>query len=209
MLILYVNEGGAIMKKFILISMLVLSAGYALAQEITDANIEHSPEYYRQQIIVVQNYSNTNFMKAVYEGDTKIVEAYVKSGMSPDSEMMGLPAVMYAIGANRPESLETLIKNGANTEITTMGLTPLLFAVNKKSPECAEVLVRNNANINAQYKGVSALNAAITRKQYDTAELLLKAGAKVDDDVLIKAIKSNNEDIKNLTLKTAVSQIGK
>jgi len=195
------------MKKLIITALIVFGAGLSFAQEVTDANITHSPEYYRQQIIVVQKYSKSNFINSVYEGDTKIIEAYIKSGLSADSEMMGLPAVIYAIGSNRPESLETLIKNGADTEVTTMGLTPLLFAVNKKSPKCAEVLIKNNANVNASYKGVSVLNAALSKKQYDTAELLIKYGATVDDDVLIKAIKSENKDFKNLVLKTAVKQL--
>lgn len=197
------------MNKFVLMFFILIGTSIAFAQEVTDNNITHSQEYYRQQIIVVQKYSKTNFINAVYQGDTKIIEAYVKSGMSADTVMMGLPAVIYAIGANRPESLETLIKNGANMDVKTMGLSPLLFAINKKNPACVKILIENNANVNDNYKGLSALNIALSNKQYDTAEMLLNAGAIIDDDTIIKSIKSENTAIKNLVLKSAVAQQNK
>ncbi len=195
------------MKKFIVTACIILSATCAFSQETALESVTHSPEYYRQQVIVVQKYSKNNFMRAIYEGNTKLIEAYIKSGMSPDAETLGFPAVMYAIGANRPESLEVLIKNGANIENSRWGISPLLFAINKKNTACAELLIKNNANVNFSNQNLSPLYVAVNKKQYNTVESLLNSGAIINDKILIKAIKSKNSDMKNLILKTAVNQL--
>lgn len=195
------------MKKFLITTWIILSAACAFSQEVAQESISHSPEYYRQQVIVVQKYNKNNFMRAIYEGNVKLIEAYVKSGMSPDAETLGVSAVMYAIGTNRPESLEVLIKNGANIENSHWGLTPLLFAISKKNTACADLLIKNNANVNMANKNITPLYAAVDKKQYNIVENLLNSGAIIDDTILIKAIKSKNSDLKNLVLKTAVNQL--
>ncbi len=200
------------MKKILSIVFLcfaIMSLNIAYADEITDKNVDKTSEYYRQQVIVVQKYTKTNFMNAVYEGDTKLIEAYIKSGMNPDTTQMKLTPVMLAIGSKRSDSLEALLKNGANPELKVIGVTPLVFSINKKCYDCAKVLVDNNANVNSMCDGVTPIYAALAKKQYDIAELLINSGAVIDDDAIIKAVKSKNEKIKNLVLSAALKQANK
>lgn len=201
------NYGGFMKKVLIAIVITLFCTAASIAAEITDNNITHSPEYYRQQIIVVQKYSKSNFIKAVCDGDVHITEAYIKSGMNPDSTQMKLPAVMFAVSADKPESVTTLLKNGANPDITTLGITPLMFAVNKKSLACTKALIDNNANVNTAYKGVTPLYTAISKKQYEIAELLINAGAEISDEIIVKAVNSGNEQLKNLVLQSAVKSL--
>ena len=197
------------MKKFLSVLFIIaaVSAAQAFAEEVTDTNITHTKEYYRQQVVIAEKYTKNNFMRAVINGNTKLTEAYVKSGMDPNTTQMKLSAVMAAIGSDKPDVLKVLIKNGANIENRTMGLTPLIFAVNQKNADCVKILLENKADANNSYKNITPLYTAVSKKQFEISKMLIDAGATVDDDTVIKAVKSRKKDIRNLIIKTAAEQI--
>ncbi len=192
---------------FVILSvMLMQTMAYANA-EISDANITYSPEYYRQQVVIVQKYTESNFMTAVIDGNSKLVDLYLKSGMDPNTTQMKLPAVFAAIGAKKHESLDLLLKSGANPEIEKFGITPLIFAISQNDKPSVDLLIKYKSNVNRSNKGLSPLYTAVKKQHYTIAESLVEAGAFVDDETIIQSIRSKNSNVKNLVLKTAVKQL--
>ncbi|RVD85294.1 uncharacterized protein DFL_003620 [Arthrobotrys flagrans] len=73
--------------------------------------------------------------------------------------------------------------------------TPLQAAITNKHEEAANLLLEWGANPNVKKQNDNALHAAVRTSASNTVQLLLQHGAKIDDDLLLQALKSNDLDI--------------
>ncbi len=189
------------MKK-ILATLFIISAlcSNALAAE---------PLNYQEQCIkqiLEQNvsYSERGFFSAIQEGNTELVKLFLKAGMSANTTFLKVPAIYMAIYSHQNEIVEILLQNGANVngDITAVGITPLLAAIKKKDSAIVNTLIRYGADVNmtAANGNLYPLNYAIKKKNAEIVTSLINAGAKTNEDALLNALKSKNDNIKNLVL---------
>ncbi|KAF3236224.1 hypothetical protein TWF192_011501 [Orbilia oligospora] len=73
--------------------------------------------------------------------------------------------------------------------------TPLQAAITNEHEEAANLLLEWGANPNVKKQNDNALQAAVRTSASNTVQLLLQYGAKIDDDLLLQALKSNDLDI--------------
>lgn len=178
---------------FILIA--IQTAVYADAE--TDMHQAYIAKIQAQDI----NYNTYNFFRAISNGNIQLVDLFLKSGMSPDSTFMKTPAIYVAIASNQNEVVKMLLDNKVDPNKELAGITPLLMAIREKDAKIVETLIAYGADVNQSAGYTKPLAYAIQKKQPKIVELLINAGAKPDNEVLIKALKSDDNYIKDTVLK--------
>ena len=178
---------------FILIA--IQTAVYADAE--TDMHQAYIAKIQAQDI----KYNTYNFLSAISNGNVQLVDLFLKSGMSPDSTFMKTPAIKVAIASNQNEVVKMLLDNKVDPNKELAGITPLLMAIRQKDAKIVETLIAYGADVNQSAGYTKPLAYAIQKKQPKIVELLINAGAKPDNEVLIKALKSDDNYIKDTVLK--------
>ena len=178
---------------FILIA--IQTAVYADAE--TDMHQAYIAKIQAQDI----KYNTYNFFSAISNGNVQLVDLFLKSGMSPDSTFMKTPAIYVAIASNQNEVVKMLLDNKVDPNKELAGITPLLMAFRQNDAKIVETLIAYGADVNQSAGYTKPLAYAIQKKQPKIVELLINAGAKPDNEVLIKALKSDDNYIKDTVLK--------
>ena len=178
---------------FILIA--IQTAVYADAE--TDMHQAYIAKIQAQDI----KYNTYNFFSAISNGNVQLEDLFLKSGMSPDSTFMKTPAIYVAIASNQNEVVKMLLDNKVDPNKELAGITPLLMAIRQKDAKIVETLIAYGADVNQSAGYTKPLAYAIQKKQPKIVELLINAGAKPDNEVLIKALKSDDNYIKDTVLK--------
>lgn len=165
----------------------------AFADAETDAHQVYISKIQSKNI----KYAESGLFEAISNDDSLTVELFMKAGMSPNATYMKVPALYFAISSGAGNSVQTLIEYGADVNRIQMGFTPLMFAINRKQAEVAKILVNAGAEVNTNISGMTPVNYALKKKQLSTAKFLIDAGAKVNDETVIRAIKSDDKNLKN------------
>lgn len=184
-------------KLFAVLFILLAMQTVAFADAETDMHQVYITKIQAQGI----KYNTFNFMSAIAEGNTQLSELFIKSGMSPDTTFMKTPAIYIAIAANQNASVNLLLKNGVDPNKELAGTTPLIMAIKSKDAKIVETLINYGADVNKEAGYTKPLVYAIKKNQPKIVEQLINAGAKPDNDALSKALKCNDNYIKDAVLK--------
>ncbi len=186
------------MKKIIVLALMLLAVQTtALSDAETDMHQAYIAKIQAQDI----NYNTYNFFKAISDGNVQLVDLFLKSGMSPESTFMKTPAIYMAIASNQNEVVKLLLDNKVDPNKATAGLTPLIMAIREKDSKIVETLISYGADVNQVAGNTKPLVYAIKKKEPKVVELLINAGAKPDNEVLLNALKSDDNYIKDTVLK--------
>lgn len=186
------------MKKIIILALMLLSVQTAVfADAETDMHQAYIAKIQAQDI----KYNTYNFFKAINEGNVQLVDLFLKSGMSAESTFMKTPAIYMAIASNQNEIVQLLLENKVDPNKATAGITPLAMAIRQKDCKIVETLISYGADVNQVSGNIKPLSYAIKKKEPKIVELLINAGAKPDNEVLLNALKSDDNYIKDTVLK--------
>lgn len=195
-MLIAVKEG--IMKKLLTILFMFIAVQTAVyADAETDMHQVYIAKIQAQDI----KYNTFNFFNAINSGNTQLVDLFLKAGMSPDSTFMKTPAIYMAIASNQNEVVKLLLENKVDPNKELAGITPLIMAIREKDAKIVETLIAYGADVNQEAGYTKPLAYAIKKKQPKIVELLINAGARPDNEVLIKALKSDDNYIKDAVLK--------
>ncbi len=195
-MLIAVKEG--IMKKFLTVLFMLIAVQTAVyADAETDMHQVYIAKIQAQDI----KYNTFNFFNAINSGNTQLVDLFLKAGMSPDSTFMKTPAIYMAIASNQNEVVKLLLENKVDPNKELAGITPLIMAIREKDAKIVETLISYGADVNQEAGYTKPLAYAIKKKQPKIVELLINAGARPDNEVLIKALKSDDNYIKDAVLK--------
>lgn len=126
-------------------------------------------DYYLSQIDSYYLFHNTGSLGVcINEGETHLVNSYLKSGVNINQKAMGMSPAYYAVIHNKPEILKMLLEAGADPNATFGGKSLLIYAIVKESPEMTKLLIDKGANV-SEY----TINFANKSKNEDIKKLVL------------------------------------
>lgn len=183
----------------------ILAALFMLAVVQTAVYADAETDLHQAYIAKIQaqdiKYNTYNFFGAISSGNVQLVDLFLKAGMDPNSTFFKTPAIYMAIASNQNEVVKLLLDNKVDPNKEIAGMSPLIMAIREKDTKIVETLISYGADVNKEVGYTKPLAYAIQKKQPKIVELLIAAGAKPDNEVLIKALKSNDNYIKNTVLK--------
>lgn len=186
------------MKKLIaVLFMLLAMQSVSYADSETDMHQMYIAQIQAQNI----SFNTYSFFNAISNGNVQLVDLFLKAGMSPDSTFLKTPAIYMAIASNQNEIVKLLLDNKVDPNKEIAGISPLIMAIRSKDSKIVETLIAYGADVNKEVGYTKPLAYAIQKKQPKIVELLINAGAKPDNEILIKALKSDDNYIKDTVLK--------
>lgn len=189
------------MKK-ILVTLLFLSLfqGIGIAQT-NETQLSEKENYIKQILANDYKFIPSGFFIAITNGNAKYVDLFLKAGMDPNTTYMKVPAICTAICSKQAKIVELLLKAGVDPNKELLGQSPLLYAINRLDSATVDVLIKYGADVNRASNGVYPLNYALRKKDSGIIKSIVNAGAIPNDDALIRAIKTKDENIKTLVLE--------
>ena len=187
------------MKKLLAITFIsVLIFGAVSAS----ANNDLTP---KEQIIkqIIQknyNYDSTGILKALKNGDKDVISLFIASGYDPNTTILKMPAVYWAIKLKKPDIVDKLLAAGVDPNQEVNGKSLMAHAISTQNVDTVKVLLKHGAKVNDISAGKSLLALALSKKSDEISTLLVKAGADVDEQSLQKALKLNDSTLKDLIL---------
>ena len=159
----------------------------------------------KEQIIkkIIQdnyNYNSTGLLKALKNGDKDAVSLFIASGMDPNTTIMKMPAIYWAIKLKKPDIVEKLLAAGVDPNQEINGKSLMALALQSENVDTVKALLMHGAKVNDISTGKSLLTIALNKKSEEISNLLINAGADVDETSLQKALKLNNSTLKDLIL---------
>jgi len=186
------------MKKILaVLFMLITVQTVCFADAQTDMQQSYIAKIQAQGI----KYNTYNYFSAISNGNVQLTEMFLKAGMDPNATFLKTPAIYMAIASNQNDIVKLLLKNGVDANKELAGFTPLIVAIRNKDSKIVETLISYGADVNKEAGYTKPLACAIQKKQPKIVEQLIAAGAKPDNEILIKALKSDDSYIKETVLK--------
>lgn len=187
------------MKKLLAITLM---SAFVFTAISVNAEEELTP---KEQIIkqIIQknyNYDTTGILKAVRNGDKDAISLFIASGYDPNTTILKLPAIYWAIKLKKADIVDKLLAAGVDPNQEINGKSLMALAVSNQDVETVKVLLKHGAKVNDMSTGKSLLTLALSKKSDEISNLLIKAGADIDETSLQKALKLNNSTLKDLIL---------
>ena len=177
---------------FFVVSMLSLNA-----EEYTLTTKE---QIIKQIIEKKYNYNSMGLLKALKEGNNDCVSLFLASGFDPNTTIMKMPAIYWAIKLKKSEIVDKLLTAGVDPNQEINGQSLMALAISTQNIDTVKVLIKHGANVNDLSAGKSLLSLALSKKSEEISNLLIKSGANIDEASLKKALTLNNSTLKDLIL---------
>lgn len=187
------------MKKLLaiaLMSALVFGAVSANAED----DLTPKEQIIKQIIKKNYNYDATGLLKALKNNDRDVVSLFMASGYDPNTTILKLPAIYWAIKLKKADIADKLLAAGVDPNQEVNGKSLMAIAISNQDVATVKVLLKHGAKVNDMSTGKSLLTLALSKKSEDISKLLINAGADVDEASLQKALKLNNSTLKDLIL---------
>lgn len=131
-----------------------------------------------------EQFSDSSFLKAVRNGDSKTAVLFLEAGISPNAaDETGNTALMRAAENGSTETVRSLIKAGAKLDTKSWDYddTALTIAAGAGHAEIVQLLIDAGANLELKgYKSRTPLARAAFNGQEEAVKALLHAGAKLE-----------------------------
>ena len=172
----------------------------------TDADLTPKEQIIKQILKKKYNYDATGILKAVKNGDKDAISLFLASGYDPNTTILKLPAIYWAIKLKKADIADKLLAAGVDPNQEVNGKSLMAIAISNQDVATVKVLLKHGAKVNDMSAGKSLLTLALSKKSEEISKLLINAGAKVDETSLDKALKLNNSALKNLILTNYKNQ---
>jgi uncharacterized protein YkwD len=147
-----------------------------------------------------QNLSKTNWMKAMMDGDRKLIEAGIEQGLSPDTKNQhGDSAFMWAAYRGRLDWVKTMVEQGATVDYQgTYGKTAMHLAAERGHFEIVEALLDSGSDpYIVDRKSRTPLELAVEFQKFKVVQAMLKHEIdpnKQGNGPLLAAVRINSKD---------------
>lgn len=187
------------MKKLLTVSLISVLIFGTISVNASD-DLTPKEQIIKQIIQKNYNYNATGILKAVKNGDKDVISLFIASGYDPNTTILKMPAVYWAIKLNKPEIVDKLLTAGVDPNQQINGKSLMALAISTQNVNTVKVLLKHGAKVNDMSTGKSMLTLALSKKSEEISTLLVKSGADVDEASLKKALKLNDSTLKDLIL---------
>ena len=187
------------MKKLLAIALMSTFIFGALSVSAAD-DLTPKEQIIKKIIQKNYNYDATGILKALKNDDKDVISLFIASGYDPNTTILKLPAIYWAIKLKKADIVDKLLAAGVNPNQEVNGKSLMAHAISNKDVETVKVLIKHGARIDDMSAGKSLLALALSKKSNEISTLLIKAGADVDETSLEKALKLNDSGLKDLIL---------
>ena len=177
---------------------IVLIFGAIAAQ--ADDDLTPKEQIIKQLIQKNYNYDATGILKALKNNDKDAISLFIASGYDPNTTILKMPAIYWAIKLKKADIVDKLLTAGVNPNQEINGKSLMALAISNQDVDTVKVLLKHGAKVEDMSAGKSLLTLALSKKSDEISNLLIKAGANVDESSLQKALKLNNSTLKDLIL---------
>ena len=187
------------MKKLLAITLISALTFGAVAANAAD-DLTPKEQIIKQIIQKNYNYDATGILKAVKNGDKDVISLFIASGYDPNTTIMKMPAVYWAIKLKKADIVDKLLAAGVDPNQEVNGKSLMALAISTQDVNTVKVLLKHGAKVNDMSAGKSLLTLALSKKSEEISTLLIKSGAEVDEKSLERALKLQNSTLKDLIL---------
>lgn len=187
------------MKKLLALAFMSAFVFGTLAVNASD-DLTPKEQIIKQILQKKYNYDATGLLKALKNNDKDAISLFIASGYDPNTTILKLPAIYWAIKLKKSDIVDKLLAAGVDPNQEVNGKSLMALAISNQDVETVKVLLKHGAKIDDMSAGKSLLALALSKKSDEISSLLIKAGADVDETSLQKALKLNNSTLKDLIL---------
>jgi len=187
------------MKKLLAVTLISVLAFGTLSANAAD-DLTPKEQIIKQIIQKNYNYDATGILKALKNGDKDAISLFIASGYDPNTTILRLPAIYWAIKLKKSDIVDKLLCAGVDPNQEVNGKSLMALAISNQDLETVKVLLKHGAKVDDMSAGKSLLTLALSKKSEEISTLLVKAGADVDESSLKKALKLHNSALKDLIL---------
>lgn len=188
------------MKKLLAVTILSALMFGTIAVNAGNDDLTPKEQIIKQILQKNYNYDATGILKAVKNGDKDVISLFIASGYDPNTTILKLPAIYWAIKLKKSDIADKLLTAGVDPNQEINGKSLMAIAISNQDVATVKVLLKHGAKVNDMSTGKSLLTLALSKKSEEISNLLIKAGADVDEASLQKALKLNNSTLKDLIL---------
>ena len=188
------------MKKLLTTALISVLAFGTVSVYADNSDLTPKEQIIKKIIQKNYNYDATGILKALKNDDRDAISLFIASGYDPNTTILKLPAIYWAIKLKKADIVDKLLAAGVDPNQEVNGKSLMALAVANQDVETVKVLLKHGAKVNDMSAGKSLLTLALSKKSDDISNLLIKSGANVDEASLQKALKLNNSTLKDLIL---------
>ena len=185
------------MLSLIILSTVILGAVSVNAEEIV---LTPKEQIIKQILQKNYNYDATGILKALKNGDKDAISLFLASGYDPNTTIMKMPAIYWAIKLKKSEIVDRLLYAGVDPNQEVNGKSLMALAISNQDVDTVKVLIKHGAKVNDMSAGKSLLTLALSKKSEEISTLLVKSGANIDEKSMEKALKLQNNTLKDLII---------
>ena len=187
------------MKKLLAVTLMSALIFGAVSVNAAD-DLTPKEQIIKQIIKKNYNYDATGILKAVKNGDKDVVSLFIASGYDPNTTILKLPAIYWAIKLKKSEIVDKLLAAGVDPNQEVNGKSLLALSISNQDLATVKVLLKHGANVNDMSAGKSLLALALSKKSTEISTILVKSGAKVDEAAMERTLKLNDSVLKDLII---------
>ena len=188
------------MKKFLLATLISTLAFGVISVCAEEIKLTPKEQIIKQIIKKNYNYDATGILKALKNDDKDVISLFIASGYNPNTTIMKMPAIYWAIKLKKADIVDKLLAAGVDPNQEVNGKSLMAIAISTQNVDTVKILLKHGAKVNDMSAGKSLLTLALSKKSEEISSLLVKAGADIDESSLKKALKLHDSTLKDLIL---------
>lgn len=188
------------MKKLLAVTLLSAFMLGTIAVNAGSDDLTPKEQIIKQILQKNYNYDATGLLKALKNNDRDVISLFIASGYDPNTTILKLPAIYWAIKLKKADIADKLLAAGVDPNQEVNGKSLMAIAISNQDVATVKVLLKHGAKVNDMSTGKSLLALALSKKSDEISTLLVKSGANIDEKAMEKALKLNNSTLKDLII---------
>ena len=140
------------MKKLLAVTLLSALMFGAISVNAAD-DLTPKEQIIKQILQKNYNYDATGILKAVKNGDKDVISLFIASGYDPNTTILKLPAIYWAVKLKKSDIVDKLLMAGVDPNQEINGKSLMAIAISNQDVNTVKVLLKHGAKVNDMSTG--------------------------------------------------------